>query len=1167
MKQDSINISKVNTGLSRRNALATMFGGGAALLGLPALGQAQTPAKRPIKKLPPAKLGENQGAIKWTSKFSVSEFLNTATDHLHALGLAITTLHQGTMLQLNDLYLGDSPDGFEGLNTTGTYSNPVLLPDLKMIVVADTLNHLLTIQRNTDGSLNIQELSFPWQFASNFIAADGDTFAFVTPDNQLIGVTPSTDGSTITTSFSVQGNGGAVSNVTLKSIGANSFVYVNGDYLQGPVCNYMTRTTLINSFKPGFAIGPFSINGQYIYCLGDDGSLYHIEQFRLDTPPNYQGWKTYLNDNSTGFSNFEIANGAMYAGYGDGTIRSFNLDTGAMQTIPVGDGNAGELDKNKFFIEDGIAYVAIYNGKTFAIDLASNGINSISYDFQSLPNPTWAVGVENGIFVVLTALPGDEIVYAGVNLSAVLHGYSCDSVLMAEDYTAGGNSGYVPANPGYRTVVHLSDENNCPRVNTQVRIEATDTVTITTDDGTTTTLAAAGEFTWLTTDENGDLHFISQADDIQSPALYLWSAFMDTQESIIIYPDHVSLNKLTVSQANDYSTAKSFDGSDLVGSNIDHDQLAKTVSGILGGGSTIDPPAGPYSSYPATQTNMLYQAVKSTTNRVMTAGAAQSFVTTINSDGSITYGSATTFTSVQEKQLSGVLVLSWSDFKKDVIKAGKKIAKIAVNIGEAIEHEITAIDGAIYQFVVTAFEDVVGVITGFFKTIFADIKKAVEWLSALFDWDSIKQAHQQILTMIDNFRGQVRGYLNQDRVTLTNNLNNFFGNAEQSVSGFFNTLGSSMGSFQSQQKNGNDPKAAYGGNGSYAQSQSMHSKAKNNIKKTSKWSSPPTTTPLAMPSALSTIKDLVNNQIPNAIEPELEDIQKAFQDFRQQFREFASNPGAMLKHAIGDLFTIIGDLVVLFLKSANLVLDLLIDLIADLLDTAFNLVTGGIDIPILSDLFKLIFGRDIRFVDLVAWMIAVPVSIIQKISSASAGVGGENSFQLIAWAVATIFGGIIDALNDGLSPAGNDPIAILDLTCAIFAFGLGTPSSFPNDPTICYFAFGVIPIIINFSNIANAFISSADPGPEEEAEIQAYANFCCLMQGIYGILNLGVAVVNSQINPKQFSDPNGSVLAQNIFSNVGLISKMIYPDQPEVTVVTDVVCPVSSAICGIVANA
>src|SRR5262249_54266216 len=136
------------------------------------------------------------------------------------------------------------------------------------------------------------------------------------------------------------------------------------------------------------------------------------------------------------------------------------------------------------------------------------------------------------------------------------------------------------------------------------------------------------------------------------------------------------------------------------------------------------------------------------------------------------------------------------------------------------QHEITDIDGLVYTFTVKAFEDVVHVMTAFFTTIFNDLKKAVEFLSKLFDWEQIKANHTLVKQMVTNAQQSVRSFLTSDSDALKTYLHNFFQGLENTITDYVNQTVTAIGgqSFGSNQQNGNDPKQLFGGNGSYAQS-------------------------------------------------------------------------------------------------------------------------------------------------------------------------------------------------------------------------------------------------------------------------------------------------------------------------------------------------------------
>ncbi len=1120
----------------------------------------------------------SQGAVKWVSNFGVvDENPSTASYALHALGLGLTVFHTsyGGSISINDFYLGTAPEGFTELGLPGgTFSNPVFLDGSRVIVIAGSDNVFRTIIRNPDGSLNIQQVKMPNQvWASNLTSVDGDTVVYVDVSNQLNGVTIASDGASLSIAFRQRPQIATIQTAVVRVIDSGHFAFIVPDNTGASSCYYLTRTTTLRGFTAEFATGPFCVAAPYIYCLEDDGTQYLIEQFRLDEPEGFEGWKAYLGPNSVAVGNLLIANNSIYCGYGT-SLQSLRLDTGAMSTLQVGGGKY-LMTASPIFVEDGILYICIPNGQLYAVDLASGGAETLSYSFNSLPFLSQPVGVENGLFVVLTYID-NFVCLAGVDLSSLLHGYTTDSILMAEDTVAGGASGYMPANPGYRTVVHLTDENDMPRANTPIRIEASDAVTIT-SGGLTSKLTNPGDNVWLTTNPNGDLHIVCSADDIQSPALYLWAVFMDTSEAMVVYPDHVNLNKLTRAQSDDYSKATGFDGSSVFPSNVDPGQLAQTVSGVLGVGSVIDPPAGPYSSY-GTSPNLVYQAVKGAVGRAMKAAAnATSFTTDINADGSISYNPSS---GVSSLHLQGALILSWDDFKNDVVNAGKKIKQLAVNIGADIEHLITTVDGAVYQFTVDTFEKAVGVVTGLFKTILADFEKAIEWLSALFDWGTIKQLQAQIKSAVTTFQTNVHNYLGQDASKLQSLLTTYFTNAAKAVDQYFTTMSKDLGgsTLGSRQPNGGDPQQLYtnppgqsSGSqpGAYAHSQAMSSKLQDNIRSATKSSSLPN----GAASFLSTFTDVLNNQIPAKLSAAgyLDQAKQAATDIPGAFGTFLSNPGGALQHTFADLLQIMGDFSALFLDGTAVAIDVVIGVITEMLDILIDLLTGSMEIPVLGPLFKLIFGTDLTFLDLVSFVIAVPTSIMMKIAGVSSSeglLGAESLWQVYAYCLSSSWGGIVDALSDAIAETGDDPICIVDICFGLITWALGAPfSGFGGDnAAIVYFSLGPIPIFISLANAINYWALDEDPTPEALAEAKDFANNCYALQGYYGIGGLTYAILGSVDDPSYFLGNKSATLVGNVFSNSGLISKLLYPKVPKLTIATDVLFPMAAGFSSIAAN-
>lgn len=1162
-------LARPNFNLTRRQALGAMAGVAGLGSMLASLGFAQSRPPRPPVQLPPAKVGQTQGIIRW-SQFAGPQFGQSYGLHYAGLIVMASNWSDPRGVNILDTYINQ-----QGLETVVTseqnFGQPVGLNGNMIAVACDdgTIKTIVSGNGYSNGQINL-----PARVISNLLVINSNTIAYVDAANNFNAI-QIVDPNTATTVFSGNLGGGSFGNVQIQASG-NTFICLAPSSPPGASHSQLfiltpngTGIAVLQQIDANFAQGPSCVAGSSFFTVGNDGTQDYIQQYSL-VAPYAVGWFAGLGPTLTPGNPVAHA-GSVYFSGNDGSLRAININTGTISAPINLDSNP--LNSNPLFIDNGAAFVCTPEGKLYAADLASQGASSVVYDLQSGSNGAYLFGVENGVCLTVAFSPSvGGYVAQGVDLASELRGYSSDSSLMAEDYVAGGSAGYMPGTPAYRTVVQLVDGNKNPRGNTSVRIEASAPVTIV--SGGQTYALSQGGYVWLTTDPTGSVNFVSQAADISSPALYIWAAFMNQGEAIVVYPDHDALTKLTSAQAGDYQNAKGFDGTSIMPSGVDAGQVAQTVSATLSGGvSSLSAVYGsnPYSSYPSTTTNMVYQATKGDTSRAFSAASAQSFTTTLTIDpttGNVTGISYTSGTPTQKQLVGGFL--SFHDFVNDVVNGAKKIAQIAVTVAEEVAHEITAISGEVYQFTVQTLEQAAAVITGFFKTLFSDIMKAVEWLSAIFDWEAIKQTQAAVKGYVTNFQHQVRAYLNTDTKKITTALHTFFQTTEgdilQAIGGFNTAIGGQT--LQSQQQNGNDPKAPYtqaGATGGYAQSQSMKSKVQDNIGNASK-----SAVNATIPLTFAQVKSLAEGwwtQIPATIAPLKSDLDAAFTNFQSSFGQLATNPAKFVTHSIADVLTIIGDIAVIMLKVIDAILELIITAIADLLDTAVNFVTGGVQIPVLSQLFELIFGTPLTYLDLAAWVIAIPATFISKATSATQSENarskphnlmGQGGLQQVCWAASQIFGSFVDATNDALNNDPYDGISLMDLACGLITFALSAPSTFNgNDPAICYFAFGIVPSIISFINIVLA---------ATESEISAAYNVATYyLNALYGAVNQVIATINATNNPAEFSDPDYLVMAENLMSNLGLIQKMFYHGIPQLTVALDVICPTTAAGLGLAA--
>ena len=95
-------------------------------------------------------------------------------------------------------------------------------------------------------------------------------------------------------------------------------------------------------------------------------------------------------------------------------------------------------------------------------------------------------------------------------------------------------------------------------------------------------------------------------------------------------------------------------------------------------------------------------------------------------------------------------VFSIEDFKTNVIHGAEKVAKIAWKFADEAVTTVIHTAEAEYDLAITDLEDAVTAVAGFFKSVVDDIKKAIEWLSALFNFENILKNHTYIKNAITN---------------------------------------------------------------------------------------------------------------------------------------------------------------------------------------------------------------------------------------------------------------------------------------------------------------------------------------------------------------------------------------------------------------------------------
>jgi hypothetical protein len=1154
-----------NAGLSRRQILKTLSGGlglGAGITMLPSVAVGAKRAPRPPLKQPPTLLAQQDGALRWSSGM-VGAALPPFNGGVHFNGMVVftdTNNGAGTMFGNDINATGALNHGEVDLGSGIRFiGKPVVLPALNTAVALTSGGDYGVVYRDATGSLHAGLNKTALPIASNIVEVSGNIIVQVTNDNRIFGFQFNSP-TALVEAFVTNPLGPGVQNAVLQTISANTYIYVVPDPGGYSNAYYANTNGLITTQKTPLATGPFCFGDPYFYCLSNDGSNWSIRQYSL-ADSSFAGWPSsaFVSVN-TNLGNLVLAGNYIFVGAGDGKIYAVNINDGTLGAPILVANGMYDLSSCEMFIENGAAFFCFQNGKVYGVDLPSGGAKTVFYDTKV--DPTFMVDVENGVCVVANNTNG----LLGVDVASELRQYSCYSVLMADNYIDNGKGGNNPNLPAYRTVIQLVDGNNNPRGNIQVQIQTTDTVTIT-SGSITQTLEDPGDTMWLQTDPSGHLDFVSAADSIQSPALYIWAAFMNKNEYIVVYPDHEALNRLANYGASDYANGTAFDGSSVLVKGVDAAQVAQTVQTAMGGGvSSSGSGSNPYSAYPGSNTNMAYQSSQGDTSRPFNQTAAKSFTTdiTLNGDGSATVSYNCTNTSSCPANVGTSLGLSFDDFVNDVVKAGKKIKQIVVTAGQDIAHAITDIDNLIYNFTIKAFEDVAHVMTAFFHTICNDISRAVQFLSKLFKWEQIKQNHDYVVGAIKSAQQSFRTFLTNDVNSLNATLHGIFQDAENWVENQFDALINAIGgqNANSNQQNGNDPKQIFGSNGNYAQSRWLHSKVKENAS-SAKTPLITTTLPFSLTDASNQISNLLKTQIPNAIKPVWDDLKSEYADFVKDFNVLFTNPMAFATQSFQGILATFRDIAKAVLTAIDLAFELVLSLLADLLDTLLSALLGTFQIPFLSDLYHLITGSNLTLLDLAAWVVAVPLTLIQNLS-ASPGKLQSTSQQATAWSVATIFGSLIDALNDLVNLDPSSALSWIDLGFATVTYFLSTNYDFSSTISGVYWGFGSLPLLFALQNCVNATFVNPLIGrnADTQADVDSNNTECYYLNGFAGLIGMIIGGAGAKVDPKNFDGTSHFSLIQNLVGNAGLLAKGLYPAVPPVTILTDVVCPVTSMWMG-----
>jgi len=329
----------------------------------------------------------------------------------------------------------------------------------------------------------------------------------------------------------------------------------------------------------------------------------------------------------------------------------------------------------------------------------------------------------------------------------------------------------------------------------------------------------------------------------------------------------------------------------------------------------------------------------------------------------------------------------WGDicnFFRHVIDDLKKLAVTFAN--DVVYVSVTLADG-VKNFILKTLAEVGDCIEIFLqavaslaKDVVDAIEMAIKWLRMLFDWDDIIRTKKVVRYYIDQSLKNLASDFNttipkdliaaftkakSEIVDVFNNLEQLF---EQGVS--FNDIGPSSSSEPVAQ--GGPPYEGVSGKMAYqvnaVQCNYVHSKV---------LSAPSSMfAQLTMPATSSfdpsQLLELFKQTFPTA------EIEQSWQKIKN-FSSDVHDAKSFLDVAVLDVMEAIKDILLLILSGIEAILLALSEMMGAAFEGIDTLLTAGIDIPIISEIYKLFAHEDLSVLDLMSLLLALPATILYKL--------------------------------------------------------------------------------------------------------------------------------------------------------------------------------------------
>lgn len=308
------------------------------------------------------------------------------------------------------------------------------------------------------------------------------------------------------------------------------------------------------------------------------------------------------------------------------------------------------------------------------------------------------------------------------------------------------------------------------------------------------------------------------------------------------------------------------------------------------------------------------------------------------------------------------ILIAAGDLFKWLESGVEAVIEIVEDAATAVWHFVATIAGEVYRAALDTVHAVVGAVEWVFKAVETAIDDLIKFVEFLFEWDDIRRTKEVFHNLLKRFlEGQVA-----EISELKAELDNAFTEAEKTIAQWAGISDwSPLGEPASKPAatSSSDPMK-----GQTSGSQHLSHHFQNNASNISITGDAPE------PSLIQSLID----DLFTALQNEAHVLDNVIDELRQLASDFSS---LSVEDVIKRLVGILAEGV---LGSAQVVIDVILDILADVAAATLKLLDTKIHIPVISDILSAIGIPEFSFLDLFCWVPAVAYTVVYKIAKDSA---------------------------------------------------------------------------------------------------------------------------------------------------------------------------------------